>query len=148
MTTTNPTRHVDTSKIWKSGLLAIMVSVAANLVAYFILTAILDLPSTTDFPPLSPGAIGLVTAIFTAIGVLVFAVVARVSDYPVRLFWIIATIAVIVISIPNIIAAMNPAAAPFPFPGGTSTAYLTLIIFHVIAYLITTWILTTRTLSD
>jgi hypothetical protein len=148
MTNSQSIPQVDKSKIWKTGLLAISASVVANLAAYFVLNALLDLPPTAEFPPLGPASIAIVTALFTATGVMVFAIIARVSDNPVRLYWIISTIAVVLVSIPNVIAAMNPAAAPFPFPGGTSTAYLVLIVFHVIAYLITTGTMTTRTLVD
>ena len=55
------------------GLVAIVASVIANLVAFFILNAILDLPSAADFPSLSPLPIALLTTVFTFIGVVVFA---------------------------------------------------------------------------
>ncbi len=148
MSLTQPTKQVDKSKIWKTGLLAIVAAVAANLVAYFILNAILDLPSPTDFPPLSAGAIAFMTALFTFIGVIVFAVIARVSSNPVRTFWIVATIAFVFSIIPNIMAALNPSAAPFPFPVSSSLGFWVLIVFHVIAYLIVTWMMTTKTIVE
>lgn len=145
MTSTQPAKQVDTSKIWRTGALAVVGSVVANLVAYFIVRALFDLPAPADFPPLSPAAVGGLTALFTLVGVVVFAVVARRADNPMRAYWIIATIAVVLISIPNVISAMNPNAVPFPFAEPSASGFLILIVFHIIAYLITAWTLTTRT---
>lgn len=145
MSHANSVSSVDRSKIWRTGALAVAASVVANLLTFFILSALLDLPAAADFPPLSVGAIGFLTAVFTLAGVGVFALVARRSQRPVRTFWIVATVAFVVSIIPNITAAANPDAAPFPFEVMTSQAFLVLIVFHVIAYLITTWLLTTRT---
>lgn len=147
MTTLTVTNEpeVDKSKIWKVGLAAVALSVVANLVAYFILRAILELPSVTDFPPFSPGAIGFLTAVYTFIAVIVFAIVARVAKRPIRTYRIIATIAFVLSILPNMGGAMNPAA--FPFPGATATAFFSLIVFHVIAFVIVVWFLTTKTLE-
>lgn len=144
---TQPTKQVDTSKIWKMGLLAIVASVAANLFVFFILSALLDLPSPAEFPPLSAGAIGFMTALFTFFGVVAFAIVARTAKKPIRTYWILATFVFIFSIIPNIMAAINPASAPFPFPVMSSQGFGVLIVFHLIAYLITTLILTTKTLA-
>lgn len=148
MSLTQQIKQVDSSKIWKMGVLAIVLSVVANLVAFFILSAILDLPSPADFPPLSAGAIGFLTAVFTFIGVIVFALLVQFTAKPIRNFWIVATVAFVISIIPNISAALNPAAAPFPFPVLSSLGFGVLIIFHIIAYLILTIILTTKTLTD
>lgn len=134
---------LDNGRIWKAGLLAIGASVVANLATFFVLSALLDLP--TDFPPLSAGAIAFMTVLFTFIAVVVFAIVARVSKRPIRTYWIIATVAFVISIIPNLLAAMNPAI--FPFPGGTTQAFLALIVFHVVAFLVTVGILTTRTIK-
>lgn len=148
MTLTQQTKQVDKSKIWKMGLLAIVASVAANLIVYFILRAILDLPSSADFPPLSVESIGVLTAVFTFLAVVAFAIVVRVAKNPIRTYRIVATIAFLLSITPNTIAALNPTAVPFPFPVLTSQAFLVLITFHVIAFLITVGIMTTKTLAD
>ncbi|MBE2220220.1 MAG: hypothetical protein IAF02_01690 [Anaerolineae bacterium] len=148
MSLTQATKQVDKSKIWKVGLLAIGVSIVANLIAFFILSAILDLPSPADFPPLSAGAIGFMTAVFTFIGVVVFALIARFTRKPIRNFWIVATVAFVLSILPNISAALNPESAPFPFPVSSSLGFGVLIVFHVIAYLVLTLIMTTKTLAD
>jgi hypothetical protein len=148
MSLTQPIKQVDKSKIWKMGFVAIAASVVANLVIFFLLRAILDLPSPADFPPLSAGAIGFLTAVFTFVGVLAFAIVARVAKNPIRMYWIIATVAFVLSIIPNIMAAFNPASAPFPFPVASALGFGVLIVFHVVAYLITVWVMTTKTLAD
>ncbi len=148
MSSTQPTKQVDKSKIWKMGLLAIVASVVANLIAFFLLSAILELPSPADFPPLSAGAIGFLTAVFTCLAVVAFAIIARISKRPIRTYWIVATVIFVLSIIPNLITAMNPTTAPFPFPVLTAQAFLVLIVFHVIAYLITVWVMTTKTLAD
>ncbi len=148
MSLTQSTKQIDKSKIWQTGFIAVAASVVANLVAYFLLNTILDLPSPSDFPPLSPVAIGFITALFTFFGVAVFALLTRNTANPVRVFWIVATVAFIISIIPNIISALNPAAAPFPFPVSSALGFWVLIVFHVIAYLITTFVMTTRTLAD
>ena len=140
--------QIDKRKIWRVGVIAIMLSVTANLIIFFLLRAILDLPSATDFPPLSAPAIGFMTAVFTFLGVLVFAIIVRLSANPIRTFWIVATIAFIISILPNIGAALNPESAPFPFPVSSGFGYWILILFHLVAYLITTILLTTKTAMD
>ena len=141
-------QQVDKSKIWKMGGVAIAVSIVANLVAFFILNAVLDLPSPADFPPLSVGAIGFLTAVFTFLAVVTFYIIAPRSKNPVRTYWIVATVAFFISIIPNIGAALNPEAAPFPFPVSSALGFGVLIVFHVIAYLVTAWVMTTKTLAD
>lgn len=148
MTMAVATKQVDKSKIWKTGLIAVLASVVANVVAYFILNAILDLPSPAEFPPLSVGAIAFLTAVFTFIGVIVFALLVRFTAAPIRNFWIVATIAFLLSIIPNVLSALNPEAAPFPFPVSSSLGFWVLIVFHVIAYLVLTFTMTTRTVVD
>ncbi len=148
MSTTTQIKQVDKSKIVKAGIVAIVASVVANLIAFFIVNAILDLPSPADFPPLSAGTIGFLTAVFTFVGVIVFAVLAQMTKNPIRTYWIVATVALVVSIIPNITSVINPEGAPFPFPVSSSLGFLVLIIFHVIAYVITTFVITTQTLTD
>lgn len=144
MTSFTPNEQIDKSKIWPTGLAAIGLSLVANLLAYFILNAVLDLPSPAEFPPLSPAAIGIMTALFTFLAVVAFVVVVRVAKRPLRTYRIAATVVFFLSIIPNIISAVNPAAAPFPFPVASASGFLVLIIFHVIAYLIMVWLLTTK----
>lgn len=131
MTAVNrPTSNgVDRSKLLVAGLASVAAAVAANLIAFFIVRAFVDLPP--DFPPLTVGAIAFFTILGTGLGALVFAWLARRSATPVRTYVRIAVVALVLSVIPNFLAAANP--AMFPFPGGDATAFLVLTLFHVIA---------------
>jgi len=133
--TANGTNH---GNLRRAGLLSVAAAVVANIVAFFIAKAVFDLPA--GFMPLSVGAITLFTIIGTGLGALVYAWLARRSATPARTYRIIAVAVLIVSIIPNILAAFNP--AMFPFPGGTATAFLVLILFHVIAAVVSVVVLT------
>lgn len=120
---------VNRGKLVTAGLGSVAAAVAANLVAFFIIRALIDLPP--DFPPLTVGAITFFTIIGTGLGVLVFGWLARRSATPFRTYRAAAAVALVLSIIPNLLAALNP--ATFPFPGGTATAFVVLILFHVIA---------------
>jgi hypothetical protein len=120
-----------------AGLASVAAAVAANLAAFFIVRAVVDLPA--DFPPLSVPSIAFFTIVGTGLGALVFAWLARRSATPFKTYRTIAIVAFIVSIIPNLLAALNP--AMFPFPGGTATAFLVLILFHVIAFVVSVFVL-------
>lgn len=126
------------SGIIRAGLIAIVAAVAANLMALAIVRAVTDLP--TEFLPLQYPPIAIFTALGVALGAVVFAIVSRVSRQPVRTFWIVAMVALLVSLIPNAMFAINPVAAPAP--GGSALAYGVLMIFHVIAAFVCVPILT------
>lgn len=134
-TVTQPT--VDRSKLLTAGLASVAAAVVANIAAFFIARAVVDLPA--GFPPLSVGAIAFFTIIGTGLGALVFAWLSRRSANPVRTYVIVAVIALVVSVIPNFLAAGNP--AMFPFPGGNATAFLTLVVFHVVAAVVSVGVL-------
>ena len=55
------------------------------------------------------------------------------------IFVLVAVIALVLSIIPNFMAAANP--AMFPFPGGTATAFLVLVLFHIIAAVVSVVVL-------
>ena len=128
---------VDRSKLLRAGIASVAAAVAANLVAFFIVRAVLDLPA--DFPPLSVGAITLFTVVGTGLGALVFAWLSRRSATPFKTYRNVAVVALIISIIPNILAAFNP--ATFPFPGGTAAAFMALILFHLVAFVVSVAVL-------
>ena len=146
MTTTlnTPLRRparVDQSKVWRVGGLAILASAVANAIVYFIANAILRFPP--EFPPLAsvvPPV--LFTVMFTLVAVVVFAVVARRSSQPIRLYRIIAVVALVVSLLPDATLPGNPM-----FPGVTPAALGTLVVMHLVAAAITVYLLTTQTLE-
>jgi hypothetical protein len=132
---------VDLGRLWWVGLVAILASVVANLIALGLALALVDLPA--GFQPLQAGPIILFTTLGVLGAVVVFGLVARFAGRPIRTYWIVAIVALLLSLIPNFALAMDPASAPMP--GGTTTAYLVLIVFHVVAALVAVPILTTMT---
>lgn len=137
-TSVSSVNGVDRGKLPVAGLASVAAAVVANLIALFIARAIFDLPA--GFPPLTAGAVTFFTVIGTSLGALVFWWLSRRSATPVRTYRIVAVVALVVSIIPNLLAAINP--AMFPFPGGTATAFLVLVIFHVIATVVSVGVLT------
>ncbi|MGF1507157.1 MAG: hypothetical protein GYB64_02270 [Chloroflexi bacterium] len=123
--------QVNNSRIPLGGAAAVGAAVAANVIVWLILGAILEYPA--GFPPLSIGAIIFFTAFGLAAATGVFALVNRLSDQPYRVFTIVAVVVLIVSIIPNLIASGNP--AMFPLPNATGQAFLILITFHFVAAL-------------
>lgn len=117
-------------KVWIAGLAAIAGSIVANLIA-LPMVRLLFSDVSPDFPPFQPGAIAFFTFIQVGLGVLVFWLLARFTRRPIRVFTIVALVALVLSCVPNVMLALNPAAAPFP--GGSATGFLALIIFHFIA---------------
>ena len=129
--------RVNRSKLLTAGLASVAAAVAANVVAFWLVRAVVDLPA--GFMPLSVGAIAFFTIIGTGLGALVFAWLAGRSAAPFKTYRNVALVAFIVSIIPNVLAALNP--AMFPFPGGTTAAFLVLILFHVIATVVSVAVL-------
>lgn len=94
----------------------------------------------TDFPPLALGT----TVLFTVVGVLgavvVFALVARFSRRPIRLFRRVALVALLVTLVPDVLLLVAPS-----IPGTTLSGVLTLMTEHVAAWAVSVSVLTTLT---
>ncbi len=129
---------VDRNKIPRAAALAVGYSVAANLIARQLLSLVVEFPA--GFLPLTPGPIAVFTLIGTALGGLVFWLLARALPNPLRPFQIIAWAALILSCVPNFLLMANPQMAPMP--GGTPQAFGVLIVFHLIAGVITIFVLT------
>jgi hypothetical protein len=118
------------------GPLAIVASVIANQIVQFIALALLNI--SPDFPPLMIGPPIMFTIIGVLGAVIVYAIIGRLSRRPIRLFRVIALIALVLSFIPDIgLLTSNM------LPGTSLTAVLTLAIMHVVAWAITVWMLTT-----
>jgi hypothetical protein len=122
---------IDLRRIWLAGLVAVVASVAANLIVRALLFAVLDLPG--DFPPFQVGAIAMLTTLGVVAATIVFAIVARFARNPVKTYAIIAAVALVLSILPNLASMANPDAIPFPFPGASPLAFGVLIIFHIVA---------------
>lgn len=124
--------------ILKVGFFAVAASIIANLILRAIAFAVWDLP--TEFPPLQPVAIAAFTLGGTVLATWVYAFIRKRAKKPESLFRWIALVALIVSIIPNFLLMSNPTLTPFP--GGSSTTFGVLILFHVVAALVSVSILT------
>lgn len=124
--------------IWMAGLLAVVGSVVANWITLAVILAVTDL--TTDFVSLNYAPVGIFTTVGIVATTVVYYFVTHRAGKSIRTYWIIAMAAMVVSSIPNVILAVNPSAAPFP--AATGTGFAVLIVFHVVAALVSTVILT------
>lgn len=138
---TSSSTIVDRNKIPRAAALAVGYSVAANLIARQLLGQVIEFPA--GFLPLTPGPIAVFTLIGTAMGGLVFWLMARALPNPLRPFQVVALVALVLSCIPNFYLMANPQMAPMP--GGTPQAFGVLIVFHVIAGLITIFVLSRMT---
>ena len=130
-------RPVKVNRIWLAGIAAVVASVLANLVARALVLAALPLPE--GFAPLQAPAIITFTVLGVVAATIVYAIVARVSKNPVRTYIIVAAVALIVSILPNFNLMGNPSA--FPMPGGTPEVFGALIVFHVVAAVVSVAVL-------
>ena len=143
-TAQTPDRRIPMSRILWVGALAIVAAVVANLLTRAVVLAVMDLPA--GFDPLGVGPIAILTAAGVLGAVIVFAIVTRVARRPIRTFWIVGMVALVISCIPNVLLAIDPTAAPMP--GGTTSAFLVLILFHVVAAFVAIFILTLLAPAD
>ena len=134
---------VNAKRIWLAGLVGVAASVIANLLARALLFAVLPLPN--EFPPLQVGAIAMLTAVGTLLAAVVYALIIRFTRRPVTIFRWVALAALILSILPNLALVADPIAIPFPFPGASSLAFGALIVFHVVAALVSVTALTSLT---
>lgn len=144
MTTTNSSAaatpgKLPISRVLLAGGVAIVGSVIANLVVYW-LGAMLTQPPA-DFQPLaSPMPTIIFTTLFLVIATAVYAVINALASNPVRVFTIVAIVALVVGLIPDFMLLISPGAMPMGTP--TVPAVLVLIVMHFVAFGITLWAFT------
>ncbi len=126
--------YVPFGRIVLGGIVTIVVAVVANLIVRWLLMAVL--PISPEFPPFGVSAIAMFTTIGVILATLVYWVITKMSYTPVRTFRIVAVIALVISILPNILAAINPAAMPMQFPGATGPAFGALIVLHIVAAVI------------
>lgn len=121
--------------VWAAASVA---SAVANVAVGSALSAILNLPS--NFAQIAPPAIISITLVGVAAAVIVFAVVVRVVDDPLRIYtFVVAPIGLIVSWLFD--AAIYVTRV---FPGTTGRGVLALMSLHVVAAVITVVILRAR----
>lgn len=127
------------ARIMLAGGVAILGSVIANLIVYWLGRMVAQ-PNPDFLPLASPIPTIMFTTLSLVIATAVYAVINAFSRNPVRVWTIVAWIALIVSLIPDILMIVNPAS----FPMGTPTvpAALVLIVMHFVAFAITMWAFT------
>ena len=111
-----------------NGLLAMGVALGLNVIARFILGALLTIPA--DFPPMQLPAIAFFTVLYGAGATAVYWLINRFASNPPRVWLIVVIVGFVVTALPNLAFAVNPAAAPFP---GTTQLFSLLLVYHVLA---------------
>jgi hypothetical protein len=128
---------VSWGQIVRAGVIAAITAMVANIIVFYIGSALGFMPTTYINPQLGrPISVGEVigSTIAGAVGATVlFALLARFTRRPVTIFRIVAGI-VLLLSF----------ATPFTLPGAPLSLILTLEVMHVIAAAIIVGVLTTR----
>lgn len=124
------------SRVLAAGGIAIVGSVIANLVVYYLGRMIVNPPA--DFQPLaSPMPTIIFTTLFLVVATAVFAMINAWSSNRARVFTIVAVIALVLGFIPDIMLIVSPESSPMGTP--TLGAVLVLIVMHFVAFAITMW---------
>uniref|UniRef100_A0A7C1FH07 Uncharacterized protein n=1 Tax=Caldilinea aerophila TaxID=133453 RepID=A0A7C1FH07_9CHLR len=137
--TSQPSARLSTQRVLQAGGVAIVGSVIANLIVYWIGRMLAQPP--VDFQPLaSPVPTIVFTVLFLAIATGVYAWINAKASDPVRMWTIVASVALILSLIPNVLLLINPALIPIGTPN--VPAVLVLMVMHVVAYGIAMWVFT------
>jgi hypothetical protein len=108
------------------GVGAVVASTIANVLVAQALVSLLQVPAT--FRSLQTGSVAPLTVIGVAGAVLVFAVLARLRADPVRAFTVVASIALVISWVPDLLLYANERSY-----GTTLTDVLSLMFLHVVA---------------
>jgi hypothetical protein len=128
-----PASSIQLKKLWWVGPLTVLAAVIGVLIVRSVAMAILP-------PPYAPG-LGMIfisiilTVILCTAAVVVYALVARFAKNPVRTYIIISSVFLVISFLPDI------AVVSAPMPGAGWPYSITLMIMHVVAGVITVYML-------
>ncbi len=136
-----PSEHVSLRRFLWVAPLTYVVAVIANEIVYAIAAALV--PGFSQWPMAGPAQIVSSTLIYLILGSIAFVLVVRFSSRPIRTYWMVATIALILsLTLPlSVGVGMAPPGVPIP---NTATV-VTLAVMHVVAYAITVSLFTRLT---
>jgi hypothetical protein len=117
--------------LWLVSLFTIIAATIANLIVRTIAFALL--PLSTAFPPLAWQSVILFTSVGVALASGVYALVRRFSRKAVRVYTLIAAVALLVSLIPNFLILRDPAALG---PGTTIPEVLVMMVCHGVAAIV------------
>ena len=136
---TKSARKLSFSRVLLAGGIAIGGSIIANLIIRWL--GLLVLPVDPSFMPLATWQPAVIfTVMFLVLATIVFLIINAFAANPARVFTIVATVALVLSLIPDVMLLINPAAMPMGTP--TLGAVTILIIQHIVSYLITLWAFT------
>lgn len=122
----SPSTKIDLRRLWWVGPLIMFVAVLANLLVRAISLTLFEV--SAEFAPFQIPRIVFLTAVGVGLAVVVFAVVARRAQRPLRTFRVIAIIALLLSFIPDIGLLVTDVV-----PGTTAPAVATLMVMHVVS---------------
>jgi hypothetical protein len=132
-TQTQPAERLSLRKFLWVAPLTLVAAIIANEVLYAIVAALI--PSVGQWPMAGPIQILFSTLASLIVGSIAFALVVRFSSRPVRTYWIVATLALILSFAGPISVGAGFAPPGQPIPD--TPTVITLMVMHVVAYVIT-----------
>jgi hypothetical protein len=129
-----PQQRVATSRLWWVAPPTMIAAALANLIVYAIATALFAGPR--QFSYLTPLSIVISTAIYLLVAAIVYAVTGRFSKRPIRVFRVVALIALL-------LSFAAPLSATQFTPPADATTVVVLLVMHVVAAMITIGMFTT-----
>ncbi len=127
-TTTDGSRRIPVSRILRAGLTAAVLAAIVNGVISQVARAVLDAPS--GFLPLQLPTVLVSTVAFILVGTVVFLVINRFARRPVRVFQVVAVIALL-LSFANPFVIRNSDSERFA--GMTGSILVALLLMHIAA---------------
>ncbi len=133
-----PQERIATRKLVWVGPLMIVIAVFANLVVRTLAVSFFGVASS--FLYLQIPVVSITTIVFLLLALLAFVLVGRASRQPVRTFWIVAGVALL-------LSFLNPllqlAGHWLPATGMNLHIFWTMIVMHIVSALIAVGLLTT-----
>jgi hypothetical protein len=137
-TRSTPQERIATRKLVWVGPLMIVLAVLVNLVVRLLAVSFFGVASS--FLYLQIPVVTITTVVFLMVALLAFVLVGRASRHPVRIFWIVAGVALLV-------SFLNPllllAGWWLPAVGMNLRIFWTMIVMHIVSALIAGSLLTT-----
>lgn len=115
----------------KNAGIAALVAIIVNVLLTLAARPLLDIPA--EFEPIHPVSSTIATTMYMAMGIVALLVIARFAKKkPALIYWILATVGLLLSFGPNVNLAMHPES----IPGTTTPGMVFLAVQHVVAYLI------------
>ena len=130
-----PNSTIDWRRYALVGVATIVAAIVANVIVYFIGSALVSYdPQFLILSNVGPAII--FTVVPAIVAVIIYAILLRFTANPARTFTFIAVIALILSLIPDLTYIPT-------LPGATSPQAAVLMVMHVVAAVVITWVLTT-----